>query len=57
MDNTNIKSVSLLPRKISSLLYPVKDDLGLSTPRVYSIPCECGQMSLLLPSTCTIPIG
>jgi hypothetical protein len=34
----NIKSVGLLPRKISSFLHPVKDDLGLRTPGVYSIP-------------------
>jgi len=40
----SIKSVGLLPRKISSLLLPVKDNLGLRTPRVYSLPCECGQV-------------
>ena len=40
----SIKSVGLLPRKISSLLLPVKDDLGLRTPRVYSLLCECGQV-------------
>jgi hypothetical protein len=40
----NIKSVGLPPRKISSFLQPVKDDLGLKTPGVYSIPCECGQV-------------
>jgi hypothetical protein len=40
----NIKSVGLPPRKISSLLRPVKDNLGLRTPGVYSIPCECGQV-------------
>jgi hypothetical protein len=28
--------------KISSLLRPVKDHLGLRTPGVYRIPCECG---------------
>jgi hypothetical protein len=39
----NIKSVGLPPRKIASFLRPVKDDLGLKTPGVYSIPCECGQ--------------
>jgi hypothetical protein len=37
-----IKSVGLPSRKISSFLRPVKDDLGLRTPGVYSIPCECG---------------
>jgi hypothetical protein len=40
----NIKSVGLPSRKISSFLRPVKDDLGLRTPGVYSIPCECGQV-------------
>ena len=27
------------PKKISSLLCPVKDELGLRTPEIYSIPC------------------
>jgi hypothetical protein len=40
----NIKSVGLPPRKISSFLRPVKDNLGLRTPGVYSIPCECSQV-------------
>jgi len=40
----NIKCVGLPPRKISSLFRPVKDDLGLRTPEVYGIPCECGQV-------------
>jgi hypothetical protein len=40
----NIKSVGLPPRKLSGFLLPVKDDLGLRTPGVYSIPCECGQV-------------
>jgi hypothetical protein len=40
----NIKSVDLPPRKISGFLWLVKDDLGQKTPRVYSIPCECGQV-------------
>jgi hypothetical protein len=40
----NIKSVGLPPRKISSFIQLVKDDLGLRTPGVYSIPCECGQV-------------
>ena len=40
----SIKSVGLLPRKISILLRPMKDDLGLRTPRVYSLPCECCQV-------------
>jgi hypothetical protein len=28
----------------TSFLRPVKDDLGLKTPDVYSIPCKCGQV-------------
>jgi hypothetical protein len=38
----HIKPVDLPPKKIASVLRPVKDDLGLKTPGVYSIPCECG---------------
>jgi hypothetical protein len=37
----NIKSVGLPNMKLSSLLRPVKDRLGLRTPGVYRIPCEC----------------
>jgi hypothetical protein len=40
----NIKSVRLPPRKLSGFLQAVKDDLGLKTSGVYSIPCECGQV-------------
>lgn len=36
------KSVGMLPRKISRFLHPVKDDMGLQTPGVYSISYECG---------------
>ena len=32
------------PAKISQLLRPVKDDLGLRTPGIYKIPCECGKV-------------
>ena len=38
----NIKSIALPPRKIVSYFPPVTDALGLRTPGVYSIPCECG---------------
>jgi hypothetical protein len=34
----------ILPRKISSFLPPVKDELGLKTPGIYRIPCECGKV-------------
>jgi predicted GIY-YIG superfamily endonuclease len=40
----NIKSVGQPPKKIPGFLWPVKDDLGLKTPGVYSVPCECGQV-------------
>jgi hypothetical protein len=30
--------------KLSSLLHPVKNHLGLRTPGVYRIPCECGRV-------------
>jgi hypothetical protein len=40
----NIKSVAIPPRKILSYFPPVKDSLGLRTPGVYSIPCECGRV-------------
>jgi hypothetical protein len=40
----NIKSVGLSHMKLSSLLRPVKDHLGLRTPGVYRIPCECGMV-------------
>jgi hypothetical protein len=39
-----MKSVAFPPRKISNFLQPVKDDLGLKTPGVYSIPCDWGQV-------------
>jgi hypothetical protein len=38
----NIKSVALPYRKIASYLPPVKDAIGLKTPGIYRIPCECG---------------
>ena len=44
LDKHNIKSVTLPPRKIISHLPPVKDALGLRTPGIYSIPCECGRV-------------
>jgi hypothetical protein len=40
----NIKSVGLPHMKLSSHLHPVKDHLGLRTPGVYRIPCECGRV-------------
>jgi len=40
----HIKCVALPPRKIFSHLPPVKDALGIKTPGIYSIPCECGRV-------------
>jgi len=40
----NIKSVVLPPRKISSYLPPYKEPIGLRTPGIYRIPCECGSV-------------
>ena len=40
----NIKCVFLPPREICILLRTAKDDLGLRTLGIYSIPCECGQV-------------
>jgi hypothetical protein len=42
----NIKTVGLSIRKVSSFLQPVKDALGLKTPRIYSIPCKCGKVHI-----------
>jgi hypothetical protein len=39
----NIKSVGQPLKKIPSFLRPLKDDLGLKTPGVYSVPCEYSQ--------------
>jgi hypothetical protein len=40
----NVRSVALSPRKIFSQPPPVKGALGLRTPGIYSIPCECGRV-------------
>jgi hypothetical protein len=40
----NIKSIPLPPKKISIYLPPIKDAVGLRTPGMYSIPCECGKV-------------
>jgi len=36
--------VPYIPRKVFSYLPPVKDALGLRTPGIYRIPCECGRV-------------
>jgi hypothetical protein len=40
----NIRSVPLPTRKIFIYLPPVTDALGLRTPGIHSIPCECGRV-------------
>jgi hypothetical protein len=40
----NIKSVALPPRKVFRYLPPVKDALGLRTPGIYRVPCDCGRV-------------
>ena len=44
LDKHKIKSIALPPRKISSYLPQVKDAVGLKTPGIYSISCECGKV-------------
>jgi hypothetical protein len=39
----NIETVGVALKKVVSFLRPVKDDLDLKTPAVYSIPSECGE--------------
>jgi hypothetical protein len=43
LSKCKITTVGLLPEVIS-YLQPVKNDLGLKTPGMYSIPCECGKV-------------
>jgi hypothetical protein len=49
----NIKSITLPPKKISSYLPLVKDAVGLITPAMYSILCECGRVYI---GQCVRPI-
>jgi hypothetical protein len=45
----NIETVSLPPRKVSSFLWPIKDDLGMKTARAYSIPVNVVRSALFKP--------
>jgi hypothetical protein len=36
--------MGLSPKKISSVLRPVKDNLGLRTLGINKMPCECDQV-------------
>jgi hypothetical protein len=42
LSRQNIKCVDLQPRKVPIPLLPIKGNLGLETPGVYSVSCECG---------------
>jgi hypothetical protein len=42
----HIKSVGIPPRKISSFLHPVTEDVEARTGGVYSKPYECGEVYL-----------
>jgi hypothetical protein len=42
----NAKSLGLPHKKVSSFLRPAKDNLGIRTPGVYRIPCECGKVCI-----------
>jgi len=44
LGNHNVKCIALPPTKITGFLPRTKDDLGLKTPGIYSIPCECGKV-------------
>jgi hypothetical protein len=39
-----ISTVNLPPRKLSSFLRHIKNDMALDTPGVYSFPCKCGEV-------------
>jgi hypothetical protein len=40
----DFKSVAIPHRKIANYLPQVKDAIGLKTPGIYKIPCECGKV-------------
>jgi hypothetical protein len=42
LNRYNINSVALPYRKVASYIPPVKDAIGLKTPGIYEISCECG---------------
>jgi hypothetical protein len=46
--NRRLKCIGLPPKKITSLLRPVKYDLELRIPGVYIILCEFGQVYIRL---------
>ena len=43
LNRYNVKTIHLPPPKLRQQLVKVKDPLGLKTPGVYEIPCECGK--------------
>ena len=40
----NIETIHIPPQKLRGELMRVKDNLGLRTPGVYRIPCQCGKV-------------
>jgi hypothetical protein len=44
LNKHNIKCIPLPPKKIINYLPPIKDAVGLRTPGIYGIPCECGKV-------------
>jgi hypothetical protein len=36
----NIRTVDLMPRRVTNFLQPIKDDNGFKTPGIYGIPCK-----------------
>jgi hypothetical protein len=42
----HIKSVGIPPRKVSSFLHPVRDNVKARIVGVYNIPCECGKVHI-----------
>ena len=43
VDKYNIKTIHILIKKTISTLQSLKDNLGLKTPSMYCILCECGK--------------
>jgi hypothetical protein len=40
----NNATLGLPPRKVTFFLQPIKDDHGLKSLGIYSMPCECGKV-------------
>lgn len=42
LHKNNIKTIHMPPPKVRQWVRPVKDSLGLRTPGIYEVPCQCG---------------